>query len=72
MKMKKIWLVLFVLSLLLTAAACGDDKAVESKTEKEAYKSSKQTRNRIGPMYLFCRSTMSCGSRTTEYVRRGN
>ena len=38
MKMKKIWLVLFALSLLLTAAACGDDNAVESKTEKEAYK----------------------------------
>ena len=37
-KMKKIWFVLVVLSLLLTAAACGDDKAVESKTEKEAYK----------------------------------
>ena len=36
--MKKIWLILIVLSLLLTAVACGNENTMESNTGKAAYK----------------------------------
>ena len=35
--MKKLWIVLVVLSLLLITASCGKENAAESQTEKETY-----------------------------------